>query len=149
MSDKQETISDIIAKMRGLVEPGETLEHTYELLNGLAVRIEAAHKREVDALTAKLDEARHCWKVWSERADELKNKCDEQYAKLKTIGNGAKMREALEILISACDTFEQALEYDLDGHYDNIPGYVDYAHDFITRVNSARAVLKDTKGGAK
>ena len=149
MSDKQETISDIIAKMRGLVEPGETLEHTYELLNGLAVRIETAHKREVEAITAKLDEARHCWKVWSERADELKNKCDEQYAKLKTIGNGAKMREALEILISACDTFEQALEYDLDGHYDSIPGYVDYAHDFITRVNSARAVIKDTKGGAR
>lgn len=95
MDERRETIADITAEMRGLVKPGETLEHTYELLNGLAVRIEAAHKREVDALIAKLDEARHCWKVWSERADELLTKCDEQYAKLKTIGNGAKMREAL------------------------------------------------------
>lgn len=95
-----ETIANIVAEMRGLVKPGETLEHTYELLNGLADRVEAAHKREVEAITAKLEEARHCWKVWSERADELKNKCNEQYAKLKSvgnadIGNGAKMREAL------------------------------------------------------
>lgn len=60
-----------------------------------------------------------------------------------------EIRKALGMLIDACDTFEQALEYDLDGHYDIIPGYVDYAHDFVTRVYSARAVLKDTKGDVK
>ena len=67
MSKKQETVADIEAEMRGLVKPGETLEHTYELLNGLAVRIEAAHKREV--ATAENSSA---------------------------VGNGAKMREVLE-----------------------------------------------------
>lgn len=41
-----ETIVGIIAEMRGLVKPGETLNHTYELLNGLADRIEVALKRE-------------------------------------------------------------------------------------------------------
>lgn len=51
MDNKQETIADIVAEMRGLVEPGETLNHTYELLNGLADRIEAAHKREVGFVT--------------------------------------------------------------------------------------------------
>ena len=54
-----ETIANIVAEMRGLVKPGETLEHTYELLNGLADRIEAAHKREVESVSngAKMREA--------------------------------------------------------------------------------------------
>ena len=47
MSKKQETIADIVEDMRGLIKPGDTLENTYELLNGLADRIEAAYKREV------------------------------------------------------------------------------------------------------
>lgn len=42
-----ETIANIVAEMCSLVKPGETLEHTYELLNGLADRIEAAHARKV------------------------------------------------------------------------------------------------------
>lgn len=41
------TIANIVMEMRGLVKPGETLNHTYELLNGLADRIEAAQKVEV------------------------------------------------------------------------------------------------------
>lgn len=103
MSDKQETIADIVTEMRDFkcrnLETGEIEECSF-IANYLSDRIEAAHKREVEAITAKLEEARHCWKVWSERADELKNNCDEQYAKLKSIGNAdignaAKMREAL------------------------------------------------------
>lgn len=50
------TIANIVMEMRGLVKPGETLNHTYELLNGLADRIEAAHKREVGN-GAKMHEA--------------------------------------------------------------------------------------------
>ena len=74
MSDKQETTADISAWARGLVKPGETLENTYELLNGLADRIEAAHKREV--------------------------------------GNGAKMREALdEIRVAAMSDYEPDADY--------------------------------------
>ena len=48
MDEKQETVADICAWARGLVKPGETLNNTYELLNGLAVCIEDAHKREVE-----------------------------------------------------------------------------------------------------
>lgn len=55
-NQNQETIADIVAQMRGLVKPGETLNNTYELLNGLADRIEVAHKREVGN-TAKMREA--------------------------------------------------------------------------------------------
>ena len=40
------SVADIAGKMRGLVKPGETLEHTYELLNGLADRLEAVSERE-------------------------------------------------------------------------------------------------------
>lgn len=98
MSEKQETIAGIVAEMRSLVKPEETLEHTYELLNGLADRIDRIHKREVDELTEKLETARHCWKVWSDRADELRTKCDEQYAKLKMVGNTTKVREMLETI---------------------------------------------------
>lgn len=91
-----------------------------------------------------------CGTIDSEKAhkvfDELKEVLDSTH---ESIGNAAKLREALESLIFACDTFEQSLEYDLDGHYNIIPGYVDYAHDFATRVNSARAILKDMKGDAK
>ena len=58
MDERQETVADISAWARGLVKPGETLENTYELLNGLADRIEAAQKREVvfeiSAIRAKL-----------------------------------------------------------------------------------------------
>ena len=107
MSEKQETVADIVAEMRGFkcrnLETGEIEECSF-IANYLSDRIEAAQKREVEAITAKLEEARHCWKVWSERADELRNKCDEQYAQLKSvgnadIGNGAKMREALELCV--------------------------------------------------
>ena len=46
MSEGQEAVLDVVAKMRGLVSQGDTLRNTYELLNGLADRIEAAYKRE-------------------------------------------------------------------------------------------------------
>lgn len=56
MDEKQDTTKGILAEMRGLVKPGETLENTYEMLNGLAERYEAAHKREVGNV-AKMREA--------------------------------------------------------------------------------------------
>ena len=50
MEEKQETVADIVAEMRGIVKPGETLEHTYELLNGLADRIEAVARRALNEI---------------------------------------------------------------------------------------------------
>lgn len=71
--NKQKTVLDFVAKMRGLVKPGETIEHTYEMLNGMADCFEAAYKREIDAL-----------------------KSSAALAPSGAIGNGAKLRETLE-----------------------------------------------------
>lgn len=46
MSEHDETLADIVAEMRSLAKPGETYEHTYELLCGFADRLKAAAKRE-------------------------------------------------------------------------------------------------------
>lgn len=82
MNDKQETIADIVAEMRGLVKPGETLNHTYELLSGLADRLEAAVKRE-------------CIEVATRAATQGVNLTNEKYANTP-IGNTVAMREAVE-----------------------------------------------------
>ena len=78
MDERRETIADIAAEMRSLVKPGETLEHTYELLNGLAARIEAAHRRDIEAY------------------DLIDFMSPVGRVKPAPVGNGAKMREALE-----------------------------------------------------
>lgn len=87
MSERQETVADIVAEMRGLVKPGETLNHTYELLNGLADRIEAAYR--VETLR------------WVKANAGLAKLVDPE--KIPT-GNGAKIREALERLERLCQT---------------------------------------------
>lgn len=43
-------------------------------------RIEAAYKREADDYKGRI-------KLWCDRADELRRKCDEQYAELKHLRN--------------------------------------------------------------
>lgn len=88
MNDKQETVDDIAWEVRAQWQGCENCslgELDGKDLLALVTRLVAAHKREMDALTAKLEEAKHCWKVWSDRADELLTKCNEQYAKLKTV----------------------------------------------------------------
>lgn len=96
--NEQETTADIIADMRG----GPIPQHRHDrvLLLHFADRLEAAYKREINALTEELDTAKHCWKVWSDRADELLSKCNAQSAKLKTLGDATKLREALEELVA-------------------------------------------------
>ena len=111
--EKHETQAEIIAEMRFHAQQNIDAEKgspTFGILSmegqiarDYADRAEAAHKREVDALTTKLEVAKHCWKVWSDRADELKNKCNEQYAKLKTVGNVAKLREAAKYVQSTME----------------------------------------------
>lgn len=89
MSERQETIADVITEMRGLVKPGETLENTYELLNGLADRIEAAYRAE----TLR----------WVEANAGLAKLIDPE--KMLT-GNHAKMHEALVLALSLLDLKE-------------------------------------------
>lgn len=84
MSGKNDTIADIVAEMRGLVKPGETLNHTYELLNGLSDRLEAAWKREKTAIEA--DALAVGGLVEASRATT---------ENLSAVGDAAKLREAL------------------------------------------------------
>lgn len=94
--NEHETHAAIIADVRREYYAGA--EYDGAEVQNLIDRIEAAHKREVADLTEELETARHCWKVWSDRADELRTKCDEQYAKLKMVGNTVKVREILETI---------------------------------------------------
>ena len=70
MAEKQETIADIIAEMKrrkGMLEDAafnaplcystETMRAQYEILDEFVERLEAAHKREVDALEQQLNDA--------------------------------------------------------------------------------------------
>lgn len=88
MSEKQETVADVSAWARGLVKPGETLNNTYELLNGLADRYDAAHKRDIEAY------------------DFINFMSPVGRAKPAPVGNGAKMREALVLALSLLDLKE-------------------------------------------
>ena len=92
---EHETIADIIAEMRALSNP---ISDGIIAIDGrsIADRLEAAHKRELDALNEQITDLRQQRDLWSKRAAELVEKCNEQYAKLKQVGNAAKLREALE-----------------------------------------------------
>ena len=90
-----ETIKDIIAEMRTLVKPGDTVEHTFELLNNYADRIEAAAK----VLESDRDNWRKQALAEDERANELSvTKCNqlESVTNCNGFGNAAKIRESLE-----------------------------------------------------
>lgn len=103
--NEQGTIEALIAEYRAdadMMDARELPLPTTGYLRILLNRVEAACRRaykEIDALTEELDTAKHCWKVWSDRADELLSKCNEQFAKLKTLGNAAKLREAVKCLM--------------------------------------------------
>ena len=109
MAKENETVADIIAEMRRYATDyyGRTIENGGEKGNpGMfycdmaqfakvnADRLEAAHEREVDALNEQIADLRQQRDLWSKRAAELVEKCNEQYAKLKQVGNAAKLREA-------------------------------------------------------
>lgn len=85
MADTNETVADIIAEMRGI---------RVREFQDYADRLDAAHKREVDALNEQIADLRQQRDLWSKRAAELVEKCNEHYAKLKQVGNAAKLREA-------------------------------------------------------
>jgi len=97
---EHETIADIIAEMRDLAENRDWHNHTgqsnRERVSDLADRLEAAHKRERESADAKIADLQSRVKLWTDRADELRKKCDEFYAKSKAAGDCAKLREALK-----------------------------------------------------
>ena len=83
----------------------------------LLERLEAAHRRELDALNEQITDLRQQRDLWSKRAAELVEKCDEQYAKLKQVGNATKLREAIIKAEAVLDGIRlmvlQGQEYDI------------------------------------
>ena len=92
MADRQETTTDIIAEMNRV----EVCSGGEPCLRDYADRLDAAHKRELDALNEQMADLRQQRDLWSKRSAELVAKCNEQYAKLKQVGNAAKLRKALK-----------------------------------------------------
>ena len=126
MGEKQETIADIVAKMRSLVKPGETLNNTYEMLNGLADRIEAAQKRGRDSIHRAMvliagiemegsEDPPRLWTALEDAYDALSDalgtdgdatadmadaEATGRHFVVKSSRNGAKMREALKHILA-------------------------------------------------
>lgn len=93
-----EIISDIRERADTAERHGEHQTHNdgvAMLLRSIADRIEAAWKREHEELDKRISDLEAYAKLWTGRADELRLKCDEFYAKAKPVGNAAAMREAL------------------------------------------------------
>ena len=103
MASENETIADIIAEKREMADALESAtardrtaeqQETIDDLRTDADRIEAAWKREREELDKRISDLEAYAKLWTGRADELRLKCDEFYAKAKPVGNAAAMREA-------------------------------------------------------
>jgi len=98
---ENETIADIVAELQRCSDKwiDDKAKTTMECLGLIAIqsarRIEAAWKREREELDKRISDLEAYAKLWTGRADELRLKCDEFYAKAKSVGNAAAMREAL------------------------------------------------------
>ena len=108
MSDNEnESIESILATVRRAAQYYDDeaegseglLRETFKLsaanYREIADRIEAAWKREREELDKRISDLEAYAKLWTGRADELRLKCYEFYAKAKPVGNSAAMREAL------------------------------------------------------
>lgn len=110
--NEQETSADIIAEMRG----GPIPQHRHDrvLLRHFSDRLEAAHKRELDAVVPKPDPdwAEICAKCHDGEIEPKEceyygepNGCNSpiygQHPKSKPCGNSAALREALKRIVAA------------------------------------------------
>ena len=104
---EQKTHAEIIAEMRfhaqlsidaGNNKPGLGILATEgKITNDYADDLEEAHEREIEDLRQQRD-------LWSKRAAELVEKCNEQYAKLKQVGIPA----VLDALANGFETGKEA-----------------------------------------
>lgn len=115
----EETIADILAEMFDFsdkrIEEGRDHAMTSEsvglIVHQLAKRFEAAWTREREDLDKRISDLKAYAKLWTDRADELRLKCDEFYAKAKSVGNAAAHAMTLDEAIAhaedvadRCDT---------------------------------------------
>ena len=155
---EQETHAEIIAEMRFHAQlniDAEKDKPEYGILTAegriaqnYADRLEAAYKREVDALKQRINEldaevaAKD--KVIKRLNDAI---AEEQRRKMATAekssvaGDCAKLREALSMIVYACASFHESIENGLDGHYEAIHRYDSAVNDFLRRVDTAKAAL--------
>ena len=96
MSERPETIADIIAEMNRV----EVCADGEPCLRDYARRFDAAMKREVDALNEQITDLRQQRDLWSKRSAELVEKCNEQHAKLKQVGNAAHLHAACVVALA-------------------------------------------------
>ena len=98
-SAKQETVADIVARMRDEAHAGDAscLEWVGAKIRHYADRIEAAAKREREA---GAEAAQVCGEIGEMIGRESARMSDERTAeKYSAVGNAAKMREALEAVV--------------------------------------------------
>ena len=126
MSDNEnESIESILATVRRAAQYYDDeaegseglLRETFKLsaanYREIADRIEAAWKREREELDKRISDLEAYAKLWTGRADELRLKCYEFYAKAKPVGNEAAMREAL---VEIRDTINKWYDDDYISH---------------------------------
>ena len=97
----RETIADIADEIRCAVElMGDEMPYTVSArtMRRVADRLKAAWEREREELDKRISDLEAYAKLWTDRADELRLKCDEFYAKAKPVGNAAAMRDAFHVL---------------------------------------------------
>lgn len=96
-----ETIADIVEEMRNRAEAARQYDDgIVMLLNTLADRLDAAHKREIEATAAKCCQL---GRLAGYGASEIKHQQE-------PVGNAAKLREALEELMKfTCNSCERRL----------------------------------------
>ena len=73
--------------------------------------------------------------------DERHETIEKSVTDCNHLGNAAKMREALSMIVDACSSFHQFIENGLDGHYEAIPNYDGGVDDFLKCVDYAKSAL--------
>lgn len=95
MASENESIESIVTEMRRREKSHYYPKVARNIMRQYAGRIEAAWEREREELDKRISDLEAYAKLWTGRADELRLKCDELYAKAKPVGNAAALREAL------------------------------------------------------
>ena len=116
MAKENETIADIVAEMRGdgHTGPADALEWVRIKLEHYADRLDAAHKRELDALKQRCAELDAEVAAKDEVIKRLNDAIsEEQRRKMATaenpsaVGDAAKLREALCEILSYIESFHK------------------------------------------